>query len=34
LTTKERSIAALVSRILRPAKWAKETLHLSDEAGR
>ncbi len=34
LTTKERPIAALVSRILRPAKWAKETLHLSDEAGR
>jgi hypothetical protein len=32
LTTKERPIAALVSRILRPAKWAKETLHLSDEA--
>ena len=34
LTTKERPITALVSRILRPAKWAKETLHLSDEANR
>lgn len=34
LTTKERPIVALVSRILRPAKWAKETLQLSDEASR
>jgi hypothetical protein len=33
LTVKETAINALVSRILRPAKWAKETLHLSDEAG-
>ena len=33
LTAKETPITALVSRILRPAKWAKETLHLSDEAG-
>ena len=32
LTAKETAITALVSRILRPAKWAKETLHLSDEA--
>ena len=34
LTAKETPITALVSRILRPAKWAKETLHLSDEASR
>jgi hypothetical protein len=34
LTTKETPITALVSRILRPAKWAKETLHLSHEASR
>jgi hypothetical protein len=32
LTARETAINALVSRILRPAKWAKETLHLSDEA--
>ena len=34
LTKKETPLTALVSRILRPAKWAKETLHLSDEASR
>lgn len=34
LTTKETAITALVSRILRPARWAKDTLHLSDEASR
>jgi hypothetical protein len=32
LTARQTAINALVSRILRPAKWAKETLHLSDEA--
>jgi Peptidase S24-like len=31
LSSKETPIAALVSRVLRPARWAKETLHLSDE---
>jgi Peptidase S24-like len=34
LTARKTAINALVSRILRPAKWAKETLHLSDEASR
>jgi Peptidase S24-like len=31
LTNKETPMAALVSLVLRPAKWAKETLSLSDE---
>jgi hypothetical protein len=34
LTSKETPIAALVSLVLKPARWAKETLHLSDETGR
>ncbi len=34
LTAKETAIAALVSKILRPARWAKQTLSLSDEASR
>lgn len=34
LSSKETPIAALVSLVLKPARWAKETLHLSDETGR
>jgi len=34
LTSKETALGAVVSMVLRPSKWAKETLRLSDETGR